>query len=112
MRIHDLDLLIPRGDTASIDVELSGDIPEDGTIALVSMKHHLSDKNPLWSKEYPVVDGKFTIELSTDDTDYPPNTYKWDIRLLYSNGEVHTPMAPANFEIGDVVGDAESDEED
>lgn len=117
LELDELKISIHQGDTGTIGVTFTGnDIPEDGTIAKVSMQKTLDSEEPLWSKYLEIEDGSVTIPLFTEDSDYAYGTYFWCLRLLYADGDVYTPMKPQKFVILPAVGDAsresDSDEED
>lgn len=108
MIIKGFDILIARGDSESIDVEFHGNIPDDGCTAIVSMGKTAAERDLLWTKSYPIQNGKFTLTLDKENTDYNFNTYKWNIRVLDLDGHLHTPWEePAKFRIAEVVGDEE-----
>ena len=97
---------ITRGDTAIIDVTLEGDVPADGTIALISLKKQTRDTTAVWEKRVPITNGQFTFSLTSADTDLAPWKYWWDVRFLYKDGSVYTPMSPSPFVITEVIGNA------
>ncbi len=98
-------ITISREDTAELTITMTGDVPEDGTIALVTMKRKASDKTYLWQRGIAVQNGQIVLRLNSGDTDHPAGKYVWDIRLSYGDGTVFTPFAPAPFVIVDTVGE-------
>ena len=101
-----LDISITKGDTGTVAVTLTGEVPPNGTIALVSVKKRPNSNNLIWEKRFPIQDGAFSFDLTQADTELSPARYWWDIRLLYESGAVFTPMEPSAFIILEVVGDA------
>lgn len=100
---------ISRGDTGTMSITFGGDVPYDGTIALVTLQKTLgyttkSTQN-VWQKRLQITDGSCLIRFSSDDTNHPAGKYLWDLRLLYSNGDIYTPIKPTEFNIIETVGD-------
>jgi len=95
-----------RGDTATLTIHFDGDIPEDGTLCVMSVKTNVFASTPLIEKSLPVEDGAVTFDLLAEDTiPLAVGEYKWDIRLFYETGEwVATPFMPAPFIVLGVVG--------
>ena len=98
-------ITISRGDTGALTVTLTGDVPADGTIALVTVREDINMAAAVWEKRIEINDGTMVIPILSEDTDIPPMDYYWDIRLLYQNGDIYTPFAPALFRVCEVVGD-------
>ena len=112
LNLDGLNIEVTRGDTGSIRVSFIGeDIPEDGTIALVTVKK-AADTEEIWRKEIQVENGSCLIPLTAESTMLDFGQYRWDLRLLYEDGSVYTPMAPAKYTISPVIGDAEAVAED
>lgn len=113
LELNGLNIEISKGDTGSIRVTFVGtDVPEDGTIALVSLKNATNDDEPIWEKAIQVVNSGCVIPLLHEDTSLPFGTYKWDLRLIYGDGGIYTPMKPAKFIVAERVGNAEAVTED
>lgn len=104
--VNGTDVTISREDTGVLTVAMSGDVPADGTTAIVTVRKNIGTATSVWEKRLTVQSGQILINLSTHDTDIAPGAYYWDIRLLYDGGDVYTPFAPAVFQIVEVVGDA------
>lgn len=102
--IHGTEICISRGDTASISFCLSGNVPSDGTIAIVTLKKHVGAENKLWEKRLTVSGGQVALTLGSADTDLAPGDYTYDLRLV-SADEVITPLPPQLFRVIGVVGD-------
>ena len=108
MELNGLNIEISKGDTGSIRVTFTGqDVPEDGTIALVSVKSCANEEEPIWEKRIPVANAGCVIQLLHEDTSLPFGIYKWDLRLIYNDGGIYTPMKPAKFIVVERVGNAE-----
>lgn len=99
------DITISRGDTGTLTVTLTGDVPDDGTVALVTLRRDVNKTDAVWEKRISILDGAIVIPLTKADTDIPWFDYVWDIRLLYQNGDIYTPFEPALFRVCEVVGD-------
>ena len=103
--INGSSIAISREDTAVFTVTFDGDdIPEDGTAVILTVKPSLEKESSVIEKQLQIQDGQIVIALNSEDTDLPPRHYYWDLRILYNNGEVFTPMQPGNFIIREVVG--------
>lgn len=101
--------MISRGDTRVIPCRFQGimSAPEDGTIAVVTLKRDYNDKAKIWEKFYRIVNGGFNIRLSREDTNLLNDiSYYYDIQLRYPDGEQFTLIPPTQFKIMGVVGDA------
>lgn len=98
------DVTISRGDTGSLTVKLTGDVPDNNTVALVTLRKDINMIDTVWEKRINVNDGEVVIPLDTEDTDIPWYDYWWDLRLLYQNGDIYTPFPPARFRVCEVVG--------
>ena len=108
MTLDGLNIEITRGDTGSLTITFTGeDIPEDGTIALVTVKKAAGGKM-IWSKSLTVEGGACQIPLTTETTLLDYGQYKWDLRLIYEDGAVYTPMRPARYTISSAIGDEEA----
>lgn len=99
------DVTISRGDTGTLTVTLTGDVPDNSTVALVTVRKEINMVDHVWEKRINVHDGQIVIPLTSEDTDIPWFDYLWDIRLLYQNGDIYTPFEPAVFRVCEVVGD-------
>lgn len=98
-------IAVSRGDSAFFDVTFKGDVPEDGTDAIFSVKKDLKGK-VLLQKNVKVYDGVAQIDLYSQDTNkLEPDEYYWDVRVLFSEREVSTPVRPSLFKVLEAVGD-------
>ena len=103
--INGKDIAISKGDTGIITITLTGEVPDNNTIALVTVRENVNTCNVVWEKRLQVNNGVIIIDLTSEETDIPAHTYVWDFRLLYSDGGVYTPFQPAKYQIYEVVGD-------
>lgn len=103
--IRGLDIYISRGDTETLVVDFECDVPPDNTQVIMTLKRYPNNSNALWVKNAVVKNGSFTVRFSSSDTNFTPSIYKYDIKLVYEDGEIYTPMLPADFHILEVVGD-------
>ena len=99
------DVTISRGDTGTLTITLTGDVPADNTVALITVRKDVNKTDFEWEKHLAVNDGTIVVPLSSEDTDLPWHDYCWDLRLLYENGDIFTPFPPALFRVCEVVGD-------
>lgn len=101
-----LKISISRGDTGVITITFTGDdAPDDTVKALFTVRKNIGDEEAVYEKEIAISEGKCVIGFSAEETEIAVGRYYWDIRLLYENGEVYTPMKPSEFRIVEVVGD-------
>lgn len=103
--VNGKDVTISRGDTGSLTVTLTGDVPDNNTVALVTVRKDINMVDSVWEKRINVTGGQVVIPLDTEDTDIPWYDYYWDMRLIYQNGDIYTPFPPALFRVCEVVGD-------
>lgn len=99
----DLNITISRGDTATLDLTFSGDVPKAGDTVVMALKTTPRDKNPRWEK---VAKGAATVtfRIEPEDTkDLPFGDYYWDARIFYQNGNVTTPFPPKRFTVSEVI---------
>lgn len=100
------DIIVSRGDTGAVTITFTGDVPADGTVALITVRKSPDMiETPVWEKRVDVENGSVTFPLTTSDTDIQWFDYCWDVRLLYEDTSVYTPFAPALFRVTEVVGD-------
>lgn len=98
-------LWISKGDTAQIDLHFGYDVPQNGTVCVMSLKEYTSRAAVIWEKEQTIEGGIVSFIIASSDTDnLASGDYKWDVRLYYIDGTVLTPFTPATFKILDVVG--------
>ena len=103
----DFAIRLTRGDTATLEIEFSGDAPEAGDTVLAALKRTPSQKEAILSWTLPRQgDGTYLLRIASDDTAaLPVGRYCWDLRIVYSDGQVTTPFAARPFELTDVVTD-------
>ena len=100
IELDGLKIYANRGDTGSFTVTFTGqDVPPDGTIARIGLRKTLDSEDVLWVKDIEVSSGRVSVPLFQADTDLPRGKYYWVLRLGYANGDVYTPMQPAEFHI-------------
>lgn len=99
-----LEITISRGDDAPYVIYFDDEIPPDGTEAIITVKRHLNSGNKVIEKTVSVRDGAINFAFTSDETNLIPDTYVWDVRLKYANGEIYTPIPPSPFTILGVVG--------
>ena len=99
-------MAISKGDSAPFTVTFKDRIPEDGTIVLFTVKTK-RDNSVMIQKQVPVHDGVVDIDLYSSDTNKLEHDidYVWDVRVLYSEDDVDTPMIPSQFVVLEVAGD-------
>ncbi len=99
-------LAVSKGDSAPFTVTFSGRIPEDGTDVLFTVKTK-HDNSIMIQKHIQAHNGAVDIDLYSSDTgklEYGVD-YVWDIRVLYSDNDVDTPMPVSPFVVLEVAGD-------
>ena len=110
-RFDGLDIELTKGDSFQFRVVVSGRELPKGTAALFSVKKNPQDDENVIEHLLDIADdGTVMVGLSSGDTDLPPRTYYWDIRVMIPMGdgtfEVRTPMEYAAFTILDSIGNA------
>ena len=104
---RDKKITLSRGDSRIIPCRFRNPsrAPEDGTIAVVTLKRDYNDESKVWEKAYYIIGGRFNLELTHDDTDLLSDVvYKYDIQLRYKDGQQYTLIPPTDFKILGVVG--------
>ena len=100
-------LYLPRGDTGSFALDLTGEAG-DKVLFLIT-----KDQTTLLRQIIDLVDGKFTVVLP-DTTEWPEGSYRYQARLFknavvdgdnISGDEVDTPEGPQLFKVLEVLGD-------
>lgn len=109
LELNGLSVRITRGDTAALAVTLTGDVPPNGSRAIVTLKRAVGTA-AIWEKRLSVQDGVVSITLAHEDTNITPGEYRWDMRLIMyaANGlpaEIITPFTPQPWRVLEVVGD-------
>ena len=106
LEINGKNIEVSRQDTGQYTITFSGqDKPEDGSVALVSLKKTKNSDTPIWEKRYTITNDVITVTLTSQDTDLSFGQYWWDVRILFRDGTVFTPMLPASFKVVEVIGD-------
>lgn len=106
MNVDGQEIEISRGDTGAFTITFTGeDKPEDGCIAEISLKKTKTSETPIWEKKVTVENDQVSVILIQPDTDLPFGQYWWDVRIIFRDGTVYTPMKPASFKILEVIGD-------
>lgn len=109
--MNDHKISVSRGDSRVVPCRFRypSRAPEDGTLAVVTLKRDYNDDSVVWQKRYYIFDGKFNIEFTSDDTNLLNDVvYFYDIMLRYADGQKYTLIPPTEFKILGVVGDAET----
>ena len=106
MNVDGQKIEISRGDTGAFTITFTGeDKPEDGCIAEISLKKTKTSETLIWEKKITVENDQVSVTLIQPDTDLPFGQYWWDVRIIFRDGTVYTPMEPASFKILEVIGD-------
>ena len=102
-------IAVSHGDSAFFDITFHGDIPEDGTNTVFTVKKEIIGRpagKAVLQKYVKVCDGIVPIDLFSQDTNkIEPGDYLWDLRVLFSPREVGTPVVPSRFTVMEAVGD-------
>lgn len=103
--IHDMNIALTRGDSASIEVTFSGDVPGTGDLVVMALKSSPKDTTAKFEKSGECDErGKIVFEIEPEDTARLPfGNYVWDLRVFYADGQVSTPFAPKTFKIAEAV---------
>ena len=99
---QDKKIEISRGDSRIIPCRFRSmsRAPEDGTIAVVTLKRDYNDRSIVWQKRYVVIGGKFNIKLTHEDTNLKDDVvYLYDVQLRYPDGQQYTLIPPTQFKI-------------
>ena len=105
-----LNIELTKGDSLHFKVTIYGRVLPEGAIALFTVKKSPRATEAVIEKRNPIAsDGVLQIGLSSKDSNIPPRSYFWDLRVLIPLGdgtyEVKTPMDYASFTISEVIGD-------
>ena len=102
--IDDFNISITRGDTATIEMVFSGDVPDETDTVVMSLKRNTNTKEILWEKHGKCMDGKALFDIESKDTSKLAfGSYLWDIRIFYHDGQITTPFKPKIFKVLEVV---------
>ena len=100
-------IAVSRGDTGVFTVTFTGqDAPEDNCTVLTSLKKTKDSEEIIWEKRLAVSNHMITFTLTSDDTNLNYGQYWWDLRIIFRDGTIYTPMMPAPFRVLEVIGDA------
>lgn len=98
-------MAISKGDSGYFTITFEGDIPDDGTDVIFTIKQKLDGPSQL-IKHIGVADGAVLVGLTSQDTNkLEPGKYYWDIRVIFSDVDVVTPMKPGLLQVLEVAGD-------
>ena len=99
-------ITIPRGDTASLSVELTTEegeqyeVKENDTLTL-RVKKNLADKEPCIQKE---ITGSVDFEIKPEDTEgLTFGSYIYSVRLITAENKKYTVIDKSSFIVGEVV---------
>ena len=95
-------IVIPRGDTGAVTVNLQGDIP-DGSTACITVRYSTAVP-PVFSREYVIRNDSFNFTMSSKDSNIAPGDYLWDLRIKRGDN-IDTPINAAPFIIEKVMSD-------
>lgn len=99
------EIAVSRGDSAYIIIDMTGKVPRDGTEALFTVKKKLQGEACI-IKKLTIQDGSMELDLKSQDTNkLKPGDYYWDLRILYSDTDVGSPVEPILFKVMEVAGD-------
>lgn len=109
-RFNGYNIELTRGDSLRFRISLTGrDLPE-GSVGYFTLKRHPRDEEPVVLKKMDASNEELIIQLHSADTNLPPRTYWWDVRILIpcpeGGYEVETPMEYASLTILEAVGEA------
>ena len=105
---ENMGITISRGDTAALEITLSGDTPNDPNDKVVaSLKPTPEQKRAIWRKELTKIDeDTWLMAINSEDTESLGfREYSWDIRVFYADGNVTTLFNPQPFVVSPVVTD-------
>ena len=107
-RFDGYNIELTRGDTLFFTLKLTGrDLPE-GSSAIFTVKTGPRSDEKLIEKKLDASGETLHIRLTSEETDLPPRTYYWDVRVqipLEDGGfEVETPMEYAALTILPAIG--------
>lgn len=94
---------LTRGDTAKITITIEtndGSIyePAEGDQVIFTVKRHPTDKQPILVKQIPT--DTLLLVLTPEDTkDLDFGSYRFDVQLLFANGDVDTFIENKTLEI-------------
>lgn len=100
-------IAITRGDTATLEIAFDGDAPGAEDSVLAAVKRTAQRREAVLERTLArQQDGTYLLSLASEDTaNLAFGTYYWDLRVIYADGQVTTPFAPAKFAVCEVVTD-------
>lgn len=103
----DYSISLTRGDTATLELTFTGDAPEEDDTVIAALKISANRKDAIWEKEIArQEDGTYLLTIDSADTvNLPFGRYFWDLRIIYSDGQITTPFLPKLFRVLEVVTD-------
>lgn len=113
--VDDTRIVLSRGDTGSVTITSEGYDFSENDRALFTLKDGTGAI--VMQKQYPIVNGEFTVQFRNADTDSrPTGSYTWDVRYIINpfydesgaivdGDQVITPNLPMMLEILDTVGE-------
>lgn len=107
---ENMGITISRGDTAAVEITISGDTPQDSNdVVVASLKQSAEQKRCIWRKELQKIsEDTWILVIDSEDTiNLPFREYAWDLRILYADGNVTTPFSPQPFVVSPVITDIE-----
>lgn len=112
---------ITRGDTATLEITLTGDAPGENDQVIAMLKKSARKTDSFWEKALALTGSgtgeggaysTWELDLRSEDTlALPFGNYYWDIRILYEDGQITTPFAPAAFNVLEVVTEIPEEED-
>lgn len=94
---------LTRGDTARLTITIENDLSEefvlgDNDTLILTVKKSTKDDTPLIQKT--LTNGLTTFHIKPEDTaELSYGTYKYDVQLETSSGDVYTVITPTAFEV-------------
>lgn len=105
VQINGNDIALTRGDTLTLGLRFGGRVAPPTARALFTVKKNPRDRQAVIEKTLPIRDSAAVLTLAPEDTRaLSVRTYFWDVRLLYAEGQVYTPMEYAAFQVLEVIG--------
>ena len=97
---------ITRGDSAGITFTFTGDTPSESDSVILAVKKNVNSKTEIFRKALTRNDdASYSVSFDPDDTEDLPfgSFYRWDLRILYADGSVVTPISASPFVVMEVV---------
>ena len=106
--IIDNEIFLSRGDSATIEIEITDDEGESytpllGESVIFSLKSSVDQCKTLFTKLFTSESNSLVVELTQEDTsDLSFGVYKYDVILVTEDG-IYTIITPHNFNLLEVV---------